>query len=214
MTGEEIESLENSKIEKWMKDSGSLLIGFLSQQRPNQAHLMKKATLQGLFALGPTFNKNVYKGKWQWLIPGMVWTGVWQPFPHRGVTRTPCPCFVIHGEGSWHRLTRDVSATCGPRQSCQMSAGWLSVVSEQAYLGTAPHLNPKCETSGWPNQLFPFPPVENHRIMAYISCIGGTQKDLKAQLKAYAGTTQGLHMPKNVALADEDPCMSIPALQN
>lgn len=80
MTGEEIESLENSKVEKGIKDSGGLLIGFLSQQRPNQAHLMKKATLQGLFALGPIFNKNVYKDKWQWLTPGTVWTGV-PPLP-------------------------------------------------------------------------------------------------------------------------------------
>lgn len=131
--------------------------------------------------------------------------------PAQGCHSCSLPLFCHPWRG--HTLTRGVSATCGSRQSSQMSAGWLSVVSEQAYLG-APHLNPKCERSDWPNQLFPFPPVENHRIMAYISCTGVTQNDLKAQLKACAGAAQGLHMPKNAALADEDPCISIPALQN
>lgn len=99
MTGEEIESLENSKIEKWIKDSGGLLIGFLSQQRPNQAHLMKKATLRGLLAPGPTFNKNVYKDKWQWLTPGMVWTVLHNPV-HKPMSLLLLPSVLSSMEGS------------------------------------------------------------------------------------------------------------------
>lgn len=97
MTGDEIESLENSKIEKWIKDSGGLLIGFLSQQRPNQAHLMKNATLRGLFAPGRTFNKNVYKDKWQRLTPGTVWTSVAQLCPHTTVILLLASVLLSHG---------------------------------------------------------------------------------------------------------------------
>lgn len=128
---------------------------------------MKKATLRGLFALGPTFNKNVYEDKWQWLTPGTVWTGVAQPCPHSSATFAPCLCLATHGEVPWHRWTREASVMWGSRQSSQKSAGCPSVVSEQAHLGAYPHLNPKCERSGWPNQCFPFPPFEDHTIMAY-----------------------------------------------
>lgn len=113
------------------------------------AHLMKKATLQSLFALGPTFNKNAYKDKWYRLAPGRARTGVAQASAHGSVNSAPRFCFVSHGQVPRRRLPSKVSATRGFRQSSQKSAGQPSAISEHSCLGAKPHLNPKCERPGW-----------------------------------------------------------------
>lgn len=89
-------------------------------------------------------------------------------------------------ERSRHRWTREASAMWGSRQSRQLSSGWPPVVSEQAHLGAYPHLNPKCKRSGWPNQRFPPPPVENHGIMAY-PALEGAKRILKHTLQNQHG---------------------------
>lgn len=80
------------------------------------AHLMKKATLRSLFALGPTFNKNAYKDKWHWLAPGTARTGVAQASPHSGVSSAPRLCFVSHGQVLRCALPSEVSSVWGFQQ--------------------------------------------------------------------------------------------------
>lgn len=159
---------------------------------------MKKATLRGLFAPGPTFNKNIYKNKWQWLTPGMVWTGVAQPCPHSSVTSAPCLCFVIHGEVPWHRSTREVSAVWGSRQSRVAISGlWAGS------LGSCTTLEPQMWKVRVAKSILSFPSCwepQNHGV----SCIGGAQNNRKAYLKACAIAAQDLHTPKNAALAGQE----------
>lgn len=178
------------------------------------AHLMKKATLRGLFALGPTLIKMFIK------INGSGWHQAWcgqvlhNP-AHTAVSPLLLASVLSSMERSHGTDQQERFQPCGALDR----AGWPSVVSEQAHLGAAPHLSPKCERSAWPNQFFPFPPAENHRRESYnhgISCIGGTQRDHKAQLKACASAAQHLHRPKNAALAGQEamhehPCPPEPA---
>lgn len=62
------------------------------------AHLMKKATQQSLFALGPTFNKTACKDKWQQPQPGTVQRGVAQTSPCSSVQPVLCPMCACHGQ--------------------------------------------------------------------------------------------------------------------
>ena len=128
---------------------GGLVDWLFESAETKSAHLMKKATLQSLFALGPTFNKNAYKDKWHQLAPGTVQTGVAQASLHGDVNPAPHLCFVGHGRVPRHRLPSEVSATRGFQQSSQMSAGQPLAISEHACLGAKPRLNSKCERPGW-----------------------------------------------------------------
>lgn len=166
------------------------------------AHLMKKATLWGLFALLliKMFVKINVSGSHQ------AWCGQVLHNPaHMAVSFLLLASVLSSVERS-----RDTDWGFSQVGLWTEQPKVCKVVSEQAHLGAAPHLNPKCERSGWPHQLFPFPPVENHIIMAY-PALEGPKRIIKYNWKH---VPRACTLPRMLLLQVKSPCMSIPALQN
>lgn len=172
------------------------------------AHLMKKATLRGLFALGPTLIKMFIK------INGSGWHQAWcgqvlhNP-AHTAVSPLLLASVLSSMERSHGTDQQERFQPCGTLDR----AGWPSVVSEQAHLGAAPHLSPKCKRSEWPNQFFPFPPAENHIIMAY-PALEGPKGIIKHNWRHVLVQPSTCTHPRMLLLQVKRPGMSIPAHQN